>query len=59
MRTLKGIGVTVRTLTSGTIGVDDWAYKKGRNYGTIIVDLINREVIDLLPDRKQTRLQIG
>lgn len=33
------------------IGIDDWAIKKGRNYGTIIVDLEKHEVIDLLPDR--------
>ncbi|WP_192349027.1 transposase family protein [Algoriphagus sp. Y33] len=59
LRTLKGIIVSVRTLTSGTIGVDDWAFKKGRNYGTIIVDLINKEVIGLLAARKPTRLQIG
>lgn len=32
--------------------MDDWAFKKGRNYGTIIVDLINKKVIDLLPDRE-------
>jgi hypothetical protein len=32
------------------VGVDDWARKKGRAYGTITVDL-EREVIDVLPDR--------
>ncbi|MDF7819375.1 transposase family protein [Runella sp. MFBS21] len=32
------------------IGVDDWAFKKGRKYGTIIVDLEKHQVIDLLPD---------
>jgi len=56
LRTLKGISVSVTTLTSGIIGVDDWAYKKGRNYGTIIVDLINKEVIDLLPDKEADTL---
>jgi len=34
-----------------TIGVDDWAIKKGRTYGTIIVNLESHHVIDLLPDR--------
>ena len=33
------------------VGVDDWAWRKGSTYGTIIVDLERREVVDLLPDR--------
>ena len=28
-------------------GVDDWAWRKGSNYGTIIVDLERREVVDV------------
>jgi hypothetical protein len=33
------------------VGIDDWAWRKGQNYDTIVVDLETREVIDLLPDR--------
>ena len=33
------------------IGIDDWAWRKGNRYGTIIVDLERHQVIDLLPDR--------
>lgn len=33
------------------IGVDDWAFRKGYNYGTLIVDLERRCPIDLLSER--------
>ena len=32
-------------------GIDDWAWRKGCRYGTVIVDLERREVIDILRDR--------
>src|SRR6202043_673575 len=33
------------------VGIDDWAWRKGHRYGTIIVDLERGDVIDLLPNR--------
>lgn len=33
------------------VGVDDWAWKKGKTYGTLIVDLERRQPIELLSDR--------
>jgi hypothetical protein len=38
------------------LGVDDWAWRKGRSYGTILVDLERRQVVDLLPDRSAATL---
>lgn len=33
------------------VGIDDWAWRKGQRYGTLICDLERRQIIDLLPDR--------
>jgi transposase len=38
------------------IGVDDFAFKKGRVYGTIIVNHENHHVVDILPDRSSQTL---
>ncbi len=32
-------------------GIDEWAWRKGMTYGTIIIDLERRQVVDLLADR--------
>ena len=39
------------------LGVDDFAWKKGQTYGTILVDLELRRPVDLLPDRSEETLE--
>jgi transposase len=42
--------------TPRVLGVDDWAFRKGKTYGTILVDHEQRQVVDLLPDRTAATL---
>lgn len=42
---------TVPSAPPRVVGIDDWAWRRGRSYGTIVCDLERQRVIDLLPGR--------
>ena len=56
LRRARQVSLPVRA-TPRVLGVDDWAFKKRERYGTILVDLEKRQVIDLLPDRETDTLK--
>jgi transposase len=39
------------------LGVDDWAFRKGHHYGTILCDLERHCLVDLLPERSAEALR--
>jgi transposase len=39
------------------IGIDDWAWKRGHRYGSIVCDLERQCIVDLLPDHAGTTVE--
>ena len=56
LRTVRRHAVRVSS-TPTIIGIDDWAWKRGQRYGTVICDLEHRQIIDILPDREAASVE--
>ena len=51
LRDIRATEIPARE-TPKALGVDDWAFRKCKRYGTILVDLEKGHAVDLLPDRE-------
>jgi transposase len=51
LRPLRRKAVATAAQAPRVLGIDDWAWRKGRRYGTILCDLERGKVVNLLPDR--------
>lgn len=52
-RQLRRKALAVQTQGTRVLGIDDWAWLKRHHYGTILCDLEQGKVIDLLPERSE------
>jgi transposase len=52
LRLVRATTVSQRS-TPEVLGIDDFALRKGVQYGTILVDVENQSLVDLLPDREK------
>ena len=55
LRVLRKKVVPMRP-TPRILGVDDWAMRRGRRYGTLLANLESGQVVDVLPDREAETL---
>lgn len=56
LRLIRKTTLTIHP-TPTHLGVDDWAFRRNVSYGTILVDLQDHRVVDLLPDRSASSLE--
>src|SRR5450756_830575 len=54
LRELRHQDLSIAAHGPRVLGIDDWAWRKGQRYGTILCDLEQGKVIDLLPERSET-----
>lgn len=56
LRTVRARAPEARP-ASRVIGIEDWAWKRGHRYGSVVCDLERREIVDVLPDREAATVE--
>jgi transposase len=56
LRALRTVACAPPTLVR-ILGIDEWAWKKGQSYSTLLVDLERRRPIEILPDRREETIR--
>ena len=54
---IKAAGKNYEASPGKIIGVDDWAYRRGKEYGTLICDMETHKIVDVLEGRDHETLE--
>lgn len=57
LRVLKSVEYSIDYASIKHIGIDDFAFRKGCTYGTIVVDLDTHNVLEIIPSKDSSKVE--